>query len=145
MVFFLFCRPSMNGFVCSIINYLSELSKMRQSRQKNTGEIAKEQALLAYLRKEGIDFTNDEVIRTMDGLQVCTSASEHDKTHPVFAIAKKLGGDTANKDGLVWLKIKHPRARSLLVQGLLWITAGVIFCMLIAHNLYSGPPTFLFE
>lgn len=113
--------------------------------QKNTGQIAKEREILNYLRKRGrIDFNSDEVVRTREGIQICTVYSEQDYGG-LEKIVKQVNGRLIFKDGSAWIKIDHARALPLLLQGLLWATAGCAIIFLTINNYNAGPPVLDFS
>ncbi len=101
--------------------------------KQNTGQVCREKEILKYLRnKAKIEFTDDEVRRTMTHLQIQTSLSDSDND-ALTKLVKPVGGIVRSHENVLWIYIEHVQSWPLYVIGIMRMIMGASL-IIFFHN-----------
>jgi hypothetical protein len=92
----------------------------------NTGDLLKQQQKLAFLRKQGIRFLDNDVEKTISLLQIPTKYTDQDIDSLIKLVAP-IKGEIKLVDKVAWIYLKHEDGFTLLQKGLFYILFGLSY------------------
>jgi uncharacterized protein YdaL len=100
---------------------------------RNTGQRYIEEQRLDFLRKKDIDFSNDDIERTLSYIQIPTKFSSEDVDRLIKIVAP-IEGEVKLKDSVAYIYLRHKPALPLWQKGVIFVLAGFIYLWLLYHS-----------